>query len=386
MIRNIDVQRKLAENPPTFKKALSNLNWGQKIVGLLDAGINGRLYEQPFQLLNNFVEQELAEQVAQYNSKQQFGALERNMYAQFYDLSKDEYQAEASVRAVLLKGVSDEIEAFGQLATNTQQIQALQSLNRDIQYKHQIEQAKLNQKAQQDGFDRGIKIMNLQLKQYEAGLGVGGPAGKTGAGLKPKEKIDRRVPFAGEDYYDIPKQTLDKKGGLRDIVQASKSTFLKTPQLEKVAKKVTWKGGFIAPLAIVGVDKAQKAQAQFDTLNKGLTDVMLQSRIKFTGGGNMSNQEQSYLRDFYEVKEGAFVLKDAQKRLKILMGLGIGKYETLFKIIKKDAFFNTLNSMEQSPLFKIQDKVDKYKAVAKELGTSPKDLQDYLKGIDYTKQ
>ena len=108
---------------------------------------------------------------------------------------------------------------------------------------------------------------------------------------------------------------------------------------------------------------------------------MLKSRIEFTGGGNMSEQEQRFLRQFYEVKEGKFILKNTQKVAKILMGLGRGDYETLFKIVRKDSFFNALTEMQQSPSFThLNTEAQQYALTAKELGVKQKDLTDYLEG------
>ena len=391
MRMNMDLQMELTSNPPTYRKALANLNWGQKLAGILDAAFNGHTYENPMRMIDSFVAKELQDQVTQYNQK--LGGLQREqtMYSQFLKLNKNHYDARYSVQAVLYEDISKRIESYGQIVKNEKDRVLLNNLNQEVRYKHDMEIYKLEESKRQKAFDNGIKIIGQRIKiaelgikeremqRKEAQIGAGVPMG-----MKQTEAIDRRVDFGGKAYYDIPKQELSKKEGVRDVIRASKKSARGSYDLEKVGEKITKGSAFKSLFAgLPWTDLGEKERANFETLNKGLIKLMLKSRIEFTGGGNMSQQEQHFLREFYEVKEGRWVLKNSQKVLKILMGLGRGDYETLFKIVRKDAFFNALTEMEKSPSFNIQEISQKYKETAKDLGISNKDLADYIKGINY---
>ena len=385
LIRNNELQRQLAQDPPTYRKAISNIGLIPAIIGIVDAGMHGHLYENPTQLLDGLIERELSDQISRYRAGESYLQSQQYMYSQFYALNKDHFEAESSTKAMLYKGVQDQIDAYSKLAVTEQQRAQLGNLSKEIRYKHQMEVAKMQQAGEQNAFENAIKIAGLKIKQQEADIKQMKVTGAGGSGLSPKERIDRRVPFGGEDFYDIPKGALDKKEGVRDTIRASKKSVRGSYGLEKVASEITKGSGvksFFAGLPFT--DIGEKERARFETLNKGLIKLMLKSRIEFTGGGNMSEQEQRFLRQFYEVKEGKFILKNTQKVLKILMGLGRGDYETLFKIVRKDAFFNALTEMQQSPSFtQLNTEAQQYALTKKELGVSDKDLTDYLKGVEY---
>ena len=77
-------------------------------------------------------------------------------------------------------------------------------------------------------------------------------------------------------------------------------------------------------------------------------------------------------------------MKNTQKVAKILMGLGRGDYDTLFKIVRKDAFFSTLTEMQQSPTFSLMNsREQQFALTAKELGVKSQDLTDFLNGVEY---
>ena len=385
MVRNLELQRKLSENPPTYRQAVSNVGLFGQIIGIIDAGMHGHLYENPTQLLDGLIEKEMADQVSRYKTGSDYLKTQRSMYNQFYDLSKDEFEAESSTKALLYKGVADQIDSYSKLAVTEQQMATLGNLKKEVMYKHGMEVAKMQQAGQQKAFDNAVKMAGLNIKQYEAETKRLKTQGKEGLGLSPKERVDRRVRFGGEDFYDIPKGILDKKEGVRDTLKSSKKTVRGAYDLERTANTIT-KGAGVRSLfaGLPFTDYGEKDRAKFETLNKGMIKLMLKSRIEFTGGGNMSDAERAYLEQFYESKKGVFVLKNTQKITKILMGLGRGDYETLFKILKKDAFFNALTEMQQSPTFsQMNNREQQFGLTAKELGINKKDMADYLNGVDY---
>ena len=374
MIRNMALQRELADNPPSFKKAVMNIGIGQVVIGILDAFMHGHLHQPGEQLLDQLIERELADQMNAYKAKGDFLKNQQSIYGQFYNLSKDELEAEASTRAVLYKNIADEIAGYSQMAQSQQELAKLEAMNKQVLFNHQQQLRSIDENAKQKAFERGIKLSELEIKKQKLALekfkitDLGG--------LSKKERIDRRVSFGGRDYYDIPKPELSKKEGVRDVIRTSKLAVTGSYNLENVAKSITKISALKSMAAdIPWVDWGEKDLAKFKTLNKGLIKLMLKSRIEFTGGGNMSEQEQRFLRQFYEVKEGRWFLKNTQATLKILMGLGRGDYDTLFKIVRKDAFYNTLKQMEQSPEFNAMTEQKKYAEVIKGLGIKTKDIK-----------
>ena len=380
MQKNMALQRELTANPPSYRKAMSNIGFFPSVIGIIDAGIQGYLMNKnPTQLIDELVAKELADQQNKYKAQQDFLKSQQTMYKQFYDLSKDEFEAESSVRAVLYKGISDRIDSYSKVATNQQQIMHLQTLNQEVKRKGAMEDAVLKDKLQKNAQDKQMKQMELDFKREELAykkekLRMGG-----GLGMKPLEVVDRRVDFGGRTYLDIPKGQLDKKEGVREVVTASRDSVGGAYRLENVAKNIKWQD-LGKSLTALFSETGKASKRNFDTLNKGLIQLMLKARIDFTGGGNMSEQEQRYMRQFFEVKDGKWVLKDAQARLKIFLSYKKGEYKTLFNIVRKNAFFNALTRMKQSPTFSGLSREAQYKEVAKDLGIKSKELNDYLKG------
>ena len=385
--KNLDIQRELAMNPPTYRKALSDLHWSQKVVGLLDATFHGHTYKNPMQMIDQMVGRELQAQFLKYKGQMDYLKTERSMYKQFYDINKDDFEAQTSTLAMLYKGVADQVESYGSLVTNAQQKVALDKLNSDIRTKYNLQIATLQESSKQKAFDRFIKLAghNLKVEEFAHKKKMATTSIVPGAppGLKPTEAIDRRVKFAGKDYYDIPKGLLDNKEiGVRPLISNSKASYREVGSLEQTEKKITWGAGVKGLLAVLpGTDIGETEKRAFDSLNKGLIKIMLKHRIEFTGGGNMSEKEQEWLREFFEVADSnIWTGMDAGQRLKILKNKESGDYKTLFKLLRKASFFTALSSMEKSPSFNSMTTEEKYKATAKELGVGNKDLLDYLKG------
>lgn len=395
MSDNMALQKSLSEDPPTYRKALANVHWSQELVGILDASLNGHLYENPMQYLDNIVNKELADQMSRYKAQKGYLASEASMYQQFYNMNKDEVEAQHSTLALLYKGEQDQVKSYARLVKNAEQRTALENLNKELQYKHDIEIGKLEAHAQQKGVDNAIKMAKLaietqelqekkearlQKNQQQAALQVPGVP----FGLSPKDVIDRRIPFGGKDYYDMPKNILEGKEGVRQAVRNNVKSVQNVKGLEKEAKKLSTSKFFASyttwvPFSSMG----EEARRTFDRVNKGLTELKLKFRIQFTGGGNISQGEHAMMDKYFEVKDGRWVFKGTQQRLAQLIAKGKGEYDTLFKILKKVSFFNTLTDMDQSPTFKNQSRVQKFKAVQKELGLSDKDIKDFIKNVDY---
>ena len=362
--KNVELQRRLTDDPPSYKKALANVHWTGKVMSILDAMLYGHLPSDGTTLLDELVAKELSDQTTAYKEKLGYLAQQKSMYSQFLEINKDSASAESATLAMLYKGVSDQIDSYSKLATNAQQKEQLRHLKDMAHRKAFFEDEKFNLERKKVYTDIAIKNAELAIKKQELAQGP------VGGGLKPTEQIDRRVRFGDVDYYDIPKDQLtDKQVGVRRVLSSKRQAFRKINQLEAIEKKLTPVTGAKALLAVLpGTKIGEKEKRAYDTLNKNLIDIMLTYRITFSGGGNMSNQEQKWLRQFFEVKESsAWTGMDAGKRLKILKSKESGEYTTLFKLLKKSAEGEALTAMEKSPTFNMLPKSEKLKQVKKYL-------------------
>ena len=96
MMRNTRAYNELMQNPPTNASALSSVNWIQKIIGVIDAGLHGDLHKNPTQMLDGFIAKELEDQRERWKGRVAGLEREKTMFERFYDLSKDETEAEIS--------------------------------------------------------------------------------------------------------------------------------------------------------------------------------------------------------------------------------------------------------------------------------------------------
>ena len=293
-MRNLEIQRNLAENPPTYRSALSNVGWFKTIIGIIDAARAGHLHENPSHLFDTYVAKELADQQKKHTEKKAFLKDQATMYDMFFEEGKDVFEAQSSVRSLLYKGIGDQIELQEKLVTNEQQAMQLKALNADTRRKSAVEEHKLNQAMKEQASKQAMRRIDTHLKQRKFGLeqlktamklgtGAGGIAGQ----LKPTERVDRLVRFGGVDYYDIPKDQLtDKKTGVRLTLSSKKEAVRKITELQGLLPDITPLKGLKALTADLPYTKiGEKEKRVFDTLNKNLIDIMLTYRITFSGGG-----------------------------------------------------------------------------------------------------
>ena len=401
--KTFDIGKSILENPPTYKASLDHKNWSQKVIGILQAGAGEHLYTHPATLLQNLVEKEYMNQVKNMT--------DNTIYSQFYKDSKNSRLAEASTKSVLYGGIMNQINFLEADATDMREKIYYETMRDDIQWLMGTEEMKADDILKQQAGNAFIERMSYSVKQYNEdkrrvkGLELklkekklrekleGKKPGEVltdwediiTKGLKPKEKIDRRVDVGDVTLLDIPKGQLDKKGGVREVLEASSHTFRKAYDIQKQVDDIKFGDAGLAFLAPLPGKLGDKERRKFQSINKGLIKFMLKSRIEFTGGGNMSEYEQAQLREFYDVKEGSYVLKDSQKIAKILMNKWRGDYTTLLNILKKDAFFNAYTKYELSPTFRIMTKKQRFLEIQKQFNVSKKDLSAYWRGDTYDK-
>ncbi len=386
---NLNLQQEMAEQAPTYRSAISNVNWISKIVSLMDAGLLGHIRESPTYMLDQFVQKELQDQMMIYKEKKGVLAEQRNAYERFFEIDKDLYNAEMATLGFLYKVAGDNVKSLSNIATNYQtKLQLVQTVE-ELEHNRSMAEKKLEMNIQKNLEDRTRKNIELEFKarkdKREQQREVREQA-KLGISL---EKLDlqrekqegvmkaRSINLApGADFSDIyDKDTLKET---RQTLKTSRRSVMDLRVLEADVEKMKgttmWKGLF----AGLPVKFGDKELALAEDINKSLINAMLTRRIDFTGGGNMSQQEQKWLREFYNVEGGKYVLKDAQKISKILLNKWKGKYQQLFDLLKKDAFFNAYLDMENSPSFASLGESDKFKLISNKLGLKPPEMKKIL--------
>ena len=328
-MRNIELQRKLAENPPTYRKAVSNVGLFGQIIGIIDAGMHGHLYENPTQLLDGLIEKELADQVSKYKAGSDYLKTEQNMYGQFYQISKDEFEAESSTRAMLLKGIDQQIDAYSKLAVTDQQKATLGNLKKEVLYKHGVEIAKMQQTGQQKEFENFIKIAGIKIKQQEA------DTKRIKAGQTSKSDLykirENEVKVDGKTYYIAKPDRKAFQDGMLEI----KSAKNKADEIERLSKQVKWNyvptgvSAFFTP-------KGKAERAKLRTLNKLLQAGAGSMRVKLVGPGAVSLYELKVLENYMEVtKDGGWLKVVKPLGPRIWAKAKRGDYDALISVLRK---------------------------------------------------
>ena len=127
--------QQLSENPPTFKQALTNVNWVQKIGAVVHAGMFGHLYESPTYLLDKYVSKELNDLKAERTSTLNFLKQSDNMYNQMYEITQDDHAAEMATEAALLQGIKQQIAYQSQLVGSADTLQKAEAMNKEADFK-----------------------------------------------------------------------------------------------------------------------------------------------------------------------------------------------------------------------------------------------------------
>ena len=375
------------------------MNWLAKIASVMDASMNGHLRESPTYMLDQFVAKELHSQQAQYQARAGLLDERKNAYQQFYGLAKDEYEAQTSTTSFLYKAMADQLKSLSGLADTPEKklmlMQAVEDAEQKSAMAEKMFEVKQKQFAIQEArksYDSETKRMDMQRKAITDMEKI--KQGWRGLDIKEQTRLDKQADRQRKLASETQQKTIklgdtsivarDKKGAtaIRDAISNNKQTFVDIRILKakvgKIKSTTQWKALF-APLPGKFGDKEL---ARNRDLNKSLITAMLKKRVDFTGGGNMTDKEQERLRDFFEVKEGVWVLKDFQKISKILLNKWAGKYDQLFNLLQKESFGLTYKELEKnSDTFKEMSKKDQFKEVAKALGLNAKETKHALENF-----
>ena len=392
--QNMFLQEQLANEAPTYQSALSNVNWLAKITSVLDASMLGHLRESPTYLIDQFVAKELQSQTTKY--KAQMGMLEKkeNAYEKFYNLSNDEYEAELGTLAFVYKATADNLKAFAKIAdTEEKKMNMLQMID-NIEHKRMITEKKLGlsimkteqEKADKE-FNKWLKARKDTREQAKLGLDLAKldvSRQKLDFDKKKEQRIidAQTIKFGGKDFTDVIDPKVRSKATTE--ITASRRSFQDMRAMKTQVDKIGVGTGFKAFLAKLPGEWLDEDKALFDNINKGLINTMLANRIKFTGGGNMSDKEQDRLKEFYNVSSvggiRSWVLKSEQEIAQIIMKKWHGKYKQLMDLIKRDAFFNAFDVMDRdSNQFKSLSKLEQFNTVRKEFNLTKEEAEKYYK-------
>ena len=347
MQRNMALQERLAQNPPSYRSALSNVGWFEKIIGLIDAGMNGHLLDNPTQLLDEMVERELQDQKVAHASVGELLSKQASMYKQFYNLSKDEFEAESSTRAMLYKGVSDQIEGFNKIATNEQQIVGLRALNGDMKRKHAIEEHKLKESMNKRIADQTMKNADLALKKQSQMIKLA----KLAQG-EPVEKKDQIL--IGGKWLFMPST---RQKTFRKEMQDSAGIYSGLAEVERLAKGINSKD-IIASTKLSGwvSEGGRRSREKVQNINRILRGMAGKARVAIVGPGALSDQERVVLEKYFNVqKEGKFINVIG---FKTWSGVTAGDYQALVNVLRK--------SLERDMEARLYANIDEFKLLPPE--------------------
>ena len=367
----LQARQNLAQNPPTFKRALNDLSWTQKIGSAiyLFASKSG----DPKRYMDEQVAKKLHDLKVEHEAKKNFLDQSDNMYTQFYKIEKDDFRAELDVKATLQEGIKSQIKMFQNRSTSEKERMNLQGYLQVLDN----EIAKSNNEVEQSMFDNVksniTKGFEMRMKAYEAGANQ----------MKESDsaKYSEARQFLGQDTVKIGNLRVFTGENTKKVkeMETSARTVItdEIPQLRGYVSKLRGMAGLKAGKALftklptLGTGAGIKMRRNMMNLNKKLIQLMLKDRIPFTGGGNMNVKELDFLKLFYNVDDssGRWFLKDTRQLGNVLQNVYTGDYETLFRILEKDRFQQYLREAEvNSEEFKGLDFKDKFTAISESLG------------------
>lgn len=386
MSKNLAMRKKVLDEIPTYKSAAGGVNWLAKIVSVFDAGMLGHLRESPTYMLDLFVQKEYQDQMMKYKAKTDFLTAQENIYGKFYDLNKDELEAQTSTLATLYKSAEDQVKSLAVIAdTREKKFKTMETLEQ-LEHKRMIEERKLEASEKQKAWKQFKEQTELGLKKIKRETEIA----KLGQTAEKIELTRQKQEFAQatalrkrsielgtlENPIKFAFATEKDATEARDAFNTSGSSIRGARQIEAKVAELDAAKAAKAPWAILGGKGSKKALALFEDINKGLVEIMLKRRIEFTGGGNMNKDELSWMKWFYGVVSGM----PATQIVKMISKKWAGQYDTIINMIKKASFNTMYNKLKKSRQFdKGLSKAEQFRLVAKELGINEKEIPIILK-------
>ena len=363
--------RTLNENPPLRQQAVANVNFFGKVSSVIHAAMQGYLQgygvvsQNAPLLIDQLVEKEYNDIVSKYNAEKDTIGAEFNLLKQTMEWDNDETTAKMALHHQLYGMVQKQFE--NQLKNiDMNQLNEKQKL--DIQ-------ATLH--ALDTKYAQGENALKSTMFNIQASQRSGGLSPKDAMTLHYKAKADKRA----ED-----KLALDKKAVTITGVQGGYSTSLTfadkaerkevstalgsgrkslfgAKQILSYASKLGGIKALSAKFAKSGWEKSKSALADFQNLQRTLVPIMLNHRIAFTGGGNMSDQERKVLWEY-------FLVGDDKATIESWLKQRAGEYGTLVSAIQKNAINESHNKLWASSEYRALSRQDKILTLADNLNIS----------------
>ena len=372
-------RQRLVNDTPTYAKALSNVNWLQKIGAVVHAFNYGDLYQNGVTLLDKFVNQELNDLKAKHTSALEGLTASENLYEKMFKLTKDEAEAEWQTEVALWEGAMREIDIYGSQLKSQEQLAKLNNLKNAGRQKIAEIVAKSQAKIREKAIEKQIESIGaMQAPLLENVLGA-----EQISGLKPKEQTDRIVNFGKDRIAIISKDSAKKAGeeiqGGLDALGNTREVFTYLGELKRLTGGAFWKGPAAAATArwFPGKDDTQRKRVRslYQRVNIALVNASLSRRIDLSGGGNMTEREL----DFILAMAAAVRQSGGSKQFMIQwLNQRSEDYDTIVGALKKASINTLVKASQRSHAFAKMNENQKIEFIARNANLSREEVLDML--------
>ena len=162
-------QEQLAQNPPTFRRALSNLDFGQRAASLFHLLTTNPRYGNPGAVLESYVQEELHDLKQAHKAQEKFLDKADNLFSQFYEMTKDEFAAELATQEALHQNFMRMLGIQESLVTNEEQKIRLKALNQEENQKVALLQNQLTERIYENETNKSLKQLALKMNSRKFG-------------------------------------------------------------------------------------------------------------------------------------------------------------------------------------------------------------------------
>ena len=193
-----------SKNPPSFNRAIGELNWGQKIGALAFMFYFGsKRYGKPTLLLDDMVNKKVGELKAKHDARKTYLDQADNMYTEIFNLTNDSLSAELGTKIALQKNTLEKLKLFQGRSNEARKNVELQK-----------EIAEMEQKIQIEEHEMQTDFVDKQMNQVAKILGeVGEMQGRRTAMINAETALRNaetsRARFEREPYMDAIKHQYD---------------------------------------------------------------------------------------------------------------------------------------------------------------------------------
>ena len=338
---------KLAKNPPTRKRAINDISWGQKLgaFAMLLMETKSPIHMSEKSVWEDMVEKKMNDLKIEHDARKGFLDKADNLYSQFYDITKDDFEAELATKTALRQNISDVLSLQSSRVQNEEGLVKIQQQQKEIMNDNLKDQDDIYSNRWSKVSEAIGKNVSNRLEYWEKRAETSGST--MGADLKPHQvkQLQESLRLGSSTPGGRPTMFLDVTKQQADIVRKSERdssmVLHDIPRLRTIADDL----GIIDLGAIEASRVAGKmgdaTRAKYETLDRTLQQLMLQQRIRFTGGGNMNRDELNFLRAYHEVAKEGFL--PSSKFRDMLKKKWKGNYKTLFNLMERISVNNFIH-------------------------------------------